>query len=192
MLTIRGPRSPIPDPATRSRRCWWRATSPRPGLLPPPERQSCTASPPISRPITSISPVCTPARISSPGSATALAIARARRIAQPGRANVARSRLQRCRLPATEPAARVTCSWCSSRRIAPSSVPEPNQHRRRVHDVGEQRRRRARSGSAGSRVPVRNSWISTAISSPPTGFIQAAWSSPASSRSVTSGRVAAR
>ncbi len=80
----------IPDPATRSRTVWETSTSPGPAIAAT-RAPMCTAMPPIFSPITSHSPVWSPARTVMPNERTALTIAEAHRIARAGPSKLAKS-----------------------------------------------------------------------------------------------------
>ena len=95
----------------------------------------CTAIPPTLLSIRSHSPVCSPARISSPSSRTASEIARAQRIARAGPSNVAKKpspavsisvAAKTLELPPDE---RVVASTDRASAASPSSAAVPSSRR---------------------------------------------------------------
>src|SRR5437867_1037840 len=109
----------MPDPATRSLTVLETRISPGPAWAAT-RAPMCTATPPIFSPTISHSPVCRPARTSSPSSRTESLIARAHRIARAGPSKLAKkpSPAVSSSRPRNRSSWRRITTWCEERSSA--------------------------------------------------------------------------
>ena len=177
-----GPRTSAPLPQPDPSPCSETRTSPAPAAALT-RAAMWTARPPRSSPLTSTSPVWTPARICTPSDSIAPATSRAQRTACVGEANDAKkpSPVVATSRPPYRSSCTRTSAWCwssrSRQRRSPHSAARVVESTMSVNSSVVSRR----SGSLPVRVPVRNSSISSAMRSMPWEKIR--WSSPGSSTS---------
>ena len=174
----------MPEPATRSRTVLETSTSPGPACETI-RAPMLTAMPPGFCPRSSHSPVCNPARISSPRSATASRTAIAQRIARAGPSKVAKNPSPAVSISRPEKwsSSLRTTAWCCSRNSAQRWSPSASA--RSVEPTMSVKRTVA-STVSGSCAP-EIFWMNPSSSSAAPGASHSELSSPASSTRVAPG-----